>query len=402
MSILQKTIHSLRSLGPGLITAALVFGPGSLTVGSKLGASFQYQLLWVVVGAALFMIAYTVMAARIGLSSDISLLQYIREKYGKITAALLGVGMFMTTASFQAGNSIGAGVAFAELFNTPVIPWIIFFSGAAIVMLFFKGFYKIFEKVMLLLVGLMLVSFFVTIVVTKPVLTDVLTGFKPAVPPGSERLTIALVASTFSIIGAFYQSYLVREKGWRAGQERTCLRETIAGIIILALITLSVLICAGNVLHAQDIEVKSVADMGRILEPLFGRFTSWLFTFGLFAASFTSLLGNGTIGGSMLADGFGMGSDLKSGKVRGMIMLVIVFGASIAIIFGALPLELIVFAQGLTIIIVPVVAFFILMIANQQLMGKLKNNLTYNVIGAIGLIVLLALAISNVKLIFFS
>ena len=53
----------IKSLGPGVITAALVFGPGSLTINTKLGASYGYSLLWVLILAMLFMSAFTSMSA---------------------------------------------------------------------------------------------------------------------------------------------------------------------------------------------------------------------------------------------------------------------------------------------------------------------------------------------------
>ena len=401
MAIRKSTTSLLKKLGPGLITAALVFGPGSLTIASKLGAAFQYKLLWVVVISVLFMMVYTTMAARIGLASDKSLLQYIRSKYGKGTSWLLGIGIFLVTASFQAGISIGAGIAFAELFDTSPIPWIIFFSVCAIFMLFFSSFYKLFEKVMIGLVGFMLLSFIITMIITKPSLSTVFAGFIPSVPTGSEMLIIALTASTFSVIGAFFQAYLVREKGWKREDRRECINETVIGAGILGTITLTVLVCAGNVLYTQGIEVKSASDMGRTLEPLFGSFTSYMFTFGLFAASFTSLLGNSTLGGTMIADAFLIGEGLKDKKVRLLIMIIILIGSSIAIVFGTLPLQLIVFASSITILVVPAVALMLLLIANQKMMGTLSNKPIINIIAGIGLLVLVVLAISNMNMIFF-
>ena len=47
----------IQQLGPGLITAALIFGPGSLTVGTKLGAGFGYKLLWVIPILIVLMVA---------------------------------------------------------------------------------------------------------------------------------------------------------------------------------------------------------------------------------------------------------------------------------------------------------------------------------------------------------
>ena len=52
----------LQRLGPGIITAALVFGPGSLTLNTKLGAGFGYSLFWVIILAMVFMEAYTRMS----------------------------------------------------------------------------------------------------------------------------------------------------------------------------------------------------------------------------------------------------------------------------------------------------------------------------------------------------
>src|SRR5690606_5108164 len=135
-----------RSLGPGIITAALVFGPGSLTLASKAGSGYAYSLLWVTVISAAFMMVFTSINARIGVASDRSLLVVIREKWGKAAAILIGVGVFLVTASFQTGNVIGAGIAFSELYGTSLTPWAIAFTAVAIGLLFFKSFYKVLEK----------------------------------------------------------------------------------------------------------------------------------------------------------------------------------------------------------------------------------------------------------------
>ncbi|MDN5211777.1 Nramp family divalent metal transporter [Fulvivirgaceae bacterium BMA12] len=399
---LNTTISGIvQTLGPGMITAALIFGPGSLTVTSKLGAGFGFKLLWIILFTTLFMIVFTLMSARIGLTIKPTLLQHIRERYGVMASIIVGMGIFLVTISFQAGNSIGAGIAFAELFNTRTEPWVVFFSLLAIAILFFRSFYKILEKIMIGMVSLMLLSFLVTAIISKPPVVEILQGLSPSIPKGSEILTIALVASSFSIVGAFYQAYLVREKGWGQKDIKACSRETIIGITMLGSLTLVVMICSGSVLHTQGITVNSATDMGKAIEPLFGKFTAALFMSGLFAASFSSLIGNATIGGTLLADTFNMGNQLKSKKVRLLIMLVIVFGASIAIIYGKLPLQFIVFAQGITIIVVPVMAAMIFLIANNtNVMGPLRNRPFTNLIALLGLAILVVLAVTNIKLVF--
>src|SRR5690606_21775821 len=270
-----------RSLGPGIITAALVFGPGSLTLTSKMGSLYGYDLLWVLVVSTVLMISFTGMGARIGIATQQSLLQTFKNQWGKWASILTGLGIFFVCASFQAGNTIGAGLSFAESFNSPTIPWILFISLSAISLLFFKSFYKILEKVMMVMVGLMMISFIFTLIVAQPNFSEVLTGLIPTVPSASLILVIALVASSFSIAGAFYQSYLVQEKGWKREEVKDVKRESFTGIMILGIISSMVLLSSGAILHPQGIEVNAATDMGKALEPLYGSWATSIFMLGL-------------------------------------------------------------------------------------------------------------------------
>lgn len=394
--MLKRAHNWLRSLGPGIITAALVFGPGSLTLTSKLGSLYGYDLLWVVLLSTLLMMSFTSMGARIGLATKQSLLQTFKTKWGSWASISAGLGIFFVCASFQAGNSIGAGLSFAESFSTSANPWIIFISLLAIALLFFKSFYRILEKVMMIMVGMMLVSFMVTLIVAKPGLEDVAAGLYPTIPTGSLLLIIAMVASSFSVAGAFYQSYLVQAKGWQRVEVKDVKRESFTGIFILGLISSMILLSAASILHPQGIQVNAATDMGKALEPLYGSWATGVFMLGLFGASFSSLIGNATIGGTLFADALSLGSSLNSKSVRALIMLVIVLGAGIAIAFGRLPLELIVFAQGVTVFAVPFIGLGLLMVANdKEIMGDLVNQTPAKVTGVIGLIVLVLLAGSN-------
>jgi Mn2+/Fe2+ NRAMP family transporter len=392
----EKILSFVRMLGPGIITAALVFGPGSLTVASKLGANYQYKLLWIVIVSTFFMVIFTMMSTKIGISTDQTLIGIIKKKYGKVYSVVIGIGIFMVTVLFQSGNSIGAGLAFAGLSHTSPVPWILFFSAFAISFLFLRSFYKILEKIMIAMVVIMLLSFLFTLIISAPDYTEMFQGFVPGIPKGSEMLSIALIATSFSIVGAFYQSYLVQERGWDKESYHLCRRETLTGILLLGFITMMVISAAGSVLFPRGIKVQSAADMGEAIRPLFGNISSTVFMIGLFAASFSSLIGNATLGGSVLADTLSIGNKLQDLPLRLMIMLIIVTGAAIAIIFSDMGLQLIVLAQRLTILIVPFIAFFILLVSNNEsLMGPLKNNRFHKIAGMLGLLLLLVLAFNN-------
>lgn len=383
----------VKALGPGLIIAALVFGPGSLTIASKLGAGFGYALMWIVPIAMVFMTAFTLMASKIGLASENSPIQLIKIRYGPWPARVMGVGVFLITASFQAGNSIGAGIACGALFGTEPTGWIVLFTTLGAALLFFRSFYQILEKIMIVLVALMLLAFVSTLLVSRPDIPALIGGFSPQIPSGSELLALALAASSFSIVGALYQAYLVQAKGLKSSDLRSSQAEALTGITLLGLITLTVMGSAAAVLHSRGLSINSVGDMAAILEPILGPATTTLFMLGLFAASFSSLVGNATIGGSVLAETLGWGRKLESQPVRVMIVLVMITGALVAILFGRLPLELIIFAQGVTILVAPLIGISLLRLANdKQLLGDRTNGWLLNGIGGIGLAILLGLA----------
>ena len=392
----------LYSLGPGLITAALVFGPSKMTISSKMGAVYGYQLIWIVVAAILFMNVFTSMAARIGLATKQSFLSTIREKWGKAVGIFMGIGIFLVTSSFQAGNSIGTGISLEELTGISRVVWIVFFNLFSIALLFFRGFYKILEKIMILLIVFMLFSFITTVIMVKPDFAAIIGGLKPSIPTGSTPLIIAFTASCFSIVGAFYQSYLVQERRRvMPGIEQKSTDNT-TGILLLGLMAIFVIICAATVLYPTHITVNNAGDMAGALEPLFGKYASQLFLFGLFGASFSSLIGNATVGGTLLSDALGYGNQLSSNITKGLIALVMIIGAFVAIRFGKLPLELIVLAQSVTILIVPFLGITMYLIANdKKIMSTYTNSGLVKLIGFIGLFVLLGLAVVNVRELFF-
>lgn len=392
----------IQSLGPGIIIAAVIFGPSKITITTMLGASYNYSLLWIVVVAIFFIIVFMQMSSRIGIATRKSLLTTISEKWGRSVGIAIGIGIFLVTASFQAGNSIGIGISFAEPTHTSSVIWIILFNVIAISLLFFKSFYKILERIMIGLVFLMLFAFVTTLILSKPAIPDIASGFVPSVPIGSVGLIIAFMASCFSIVGAFYQSYLVQERNRLHPNVVQTGKESLVGMCILGLMSAILLICSAAVLHPRGVVIDSATDMAEALEPAFGKYAAYLFLAGLFGASFSSLIGNATIGGSLLGDAFGYGGTLSSKVSRALIALVMLIGAVVAIRFGKLPLQLIVIAQAVTIFIVPFIGVAIYLVANdRKLMGEYRNKAFSNIAGGIGLLVILFLALNNVKALFF-
>ncbi|GGB85930.1 Nramp family divalent metal transporter [Dyadobacter sediminis] len=403
-NVKTRTLRWLSALGPGMITAALVFGPSKLTITSKMGAVYGYSLLWLVAVAIFFMAVFTAMSTRIGAATNQTLLASVRLKWGNPASVAMGIGVFLVATSFQAGNSVGVGIAAGELFHMSPVPWIIFFNLLAIAMLFYRRFYPLLEKTMIFLIVVMLFCFIITFFYARPDVGQMARGLvTPSVPDGSTGLIIAFTASCFSIVGALYQSYLIQERIRSNPELKNTKNDSHTGIILLGIMCFIVIVCAAAILNPKGIPVNSATDMARALEPIFGSNASAFFLIGLFGAAFSSVIGNASVGGTLLGDALGVGNNFSSATVRYLVALVMVIGAAVAIRFGKLPLELIVFAQSVTIFVVPFIGTAMYMVANdRKIMGDKVNSLFVKVAAGLGLVIIFALAVISSKELFFN
>lgn len=382
----------LSSLGPGIITAALVFGPSKITIASRLGSLYGYSMLWVVILTIFFMTIFTAMSARIGMATEMSMLYTIRSRWGRAASLLISFGLFFVACCFQTGNAIGIGIALAALFQGSAAAWLIAANLIALLLLFFKRYYKLLEVVMIALILVMLGAFCFTVFSAAPAASSVIGGLVPSIPKGSSPLIIAFVASCFSIVAAFYQSYLVQEKK-KAQPGIGTINRSFIGILILGILSALVMICSGTILYPRHLVVNSAGDMARSLEPALGSYASVIFLCGLAGASFSALIGNATLGGTLICDGLGLGSGLKASRSKLFIAAIISIGVAMAIIFRTVPIELIVFAQRITVLVVPFIATAMFIISNDtKLMGDLVNTAFQRISALVGLIVLYALA----------
>ena len=93
-----------QRIGPGLITACVVIGPGSILTSSKVGANDGYSKLWIVLASVAFMLVYLTLGAKLGAVAKTSPGNLIRQKAGRWLAIILGCCVFFISAAFQAGN----------------------------------------------------------------------------------------------------------------------------------------------------------------------------------------------------------------------------------------------------------------------------------------------------------
>jgi NRAMP (natural resistance-associated macrophage protein)-like metal ion transporter len=395
--VIEKIKKFFRNIGPGLITAAVVLGPGSVSAISTNGSIMGTRLLWWVALSGTLMLVYTILAAKFGAFSEKSFLTVVAVRYGRWLAVLIGICSFIVCAGFQCGNNIGVGMSMNAMFGGPIWFWAVFFTALSILFLYiFQSLYQALEKLMTLLVILMIVAFFSNLTVAGPDPVQIIKGFIPHLVAKEYFIQLsAIFATTFSVIAALFQAYLVQERNWKRDELGRCMRDSMVGIGALTFISMIIMITSATVLASRGITVKNAGDMAIQLEPLLGKSAKWLFCLGLWGASFSSFLGNAVIGGTLLSDGLGIGGRVAGKWARLIAIGVMLIGMTVAVLSNRFsPIKVIIVAQATTIITVPLACFMIFWLANKkEIVGEAVSRWWVKILALLGLVAVCLLSI---------
>ncbi len=421
----------LQALGPAFIVASVVLGPGSILTNSRVGTHYGYQMIWLLVLAGGLMFILTSLSARLGVLYENSFCEELRRRYHPLVGAVVGISVFLICACFQFTNNLGVIAAIEPFFKDDVtgasnMPeglatgLLIGLNALIIATLFgLKKIYKPLERVMMFLVAVMILMFALNVIVAQPDLLAAARGLIPSLPEGEWKglwprieegaegrqlavspavALVALVATTLSVAGAFYQGYLVKEKGWDLNDLPQQKVDSAAGIFVLTGISLIIMLTSAAVLHGNVAagDLKDVSAVARQLQPLLG---SWgglaeaLFCVGIFAGAFSSFLGNSLIGGVLLSDGLGLDWRLEGTATKVCTSLGLLAGMVVAVFVpGEDRVTVIVFGQGLTVLGLPIVALAMIALSWQaRKEGKrIPAWMTWGGTIVMGLVLLLA------------
>ena len=374
-----RSTGGLRGIGPAIIVASVVLGPGSILASSKVGAAFGYSMAWVLVFAGLLMVGMVALSGRLGVLMEGTICDELTRRLGRPFAALIGIMLFLVVAAFQSSNNIAVVTAVEPFLSSPAaeeksrflpVLILVLLNGGIVAALYgLKRLYVPVERLMKLLVGLMMVGFVGNVFFARPSLVELFKGLIPSLPPSSDVLPLlGLIATTFSVGGAFYQGYLVREKGWTSADLSQGLFDSAVGIAALCGTTMVIMMTSAAVFHGQNVELTSATDVGQQLEPLFGSGARILFSLGLLAGAISSFMVNAMIGGAVISDGFGLGWSMDQKWPKAFTVAALAAGMGVAIYataFNVSRVGLIIFAQSLTVVGVPLLAFSVLYLGIQ-------------------------------------
>lgn len=402
----RKSLPWWKTIGPALITACVVFGPGSLLVSSNIGANYGYDLLWLLAFTGLMMGTYLTMSARIGVVGGATPCTLIAQRLGRPAAAIVGLTLCLTCGSFQFSNNLAVVTAISAFLpeNSPtwLTPAILVGFNLAIIIFLFTAqhLYQALERMMKVMVGVILICFIINLVAAQPSIAAILQGFIPKIPESRISgvaqldpmiLIASLLGTTFSVAGAFFQGNLVREKNWTIDDYRRSVGDSIVGVSVLTGISMIIMITAATVILGKPAD--NIGTLASALQPLLGKTSYWIFCIGLVAVAMNPFLINAVIGGTILADGIGKPAHLHDRWPRAFTVLVMLIGMTFALLgrlTGMSTINLLIFGQALTVLGNPMMALALIWLANRKdIMGERRNAWKMNLLAGIGFMVVL-------------
>jgi len=336
------------------------------------------------------------MSARLGVVTGLGLGEAVRRRFSRpvlrIGSILLIIAAIVVgNAAFEMGNLLGAALGIEAAVAGQTRVWALIIAAVAAVLLW-SGSYRLLERVLMSMVGLMAVVFVVTAVVVFPPPGELLRGLVvPTLPDGAILFTVALIGTTVVPYNLFLHSSTVQER-FRGAAELGAARKDLAlSILVGGAVSMAILITSAGTIHQAGLAVTGAPDMARQLEPVLGGWATAFFALGFFAAGMTSSITAPLAAAYATAGALGWERDLRAPRFRAVWGLVLGAGA-LAATTGVQPVEAILFAQAANGLLLPCIALFLLLAVNDgRWMGEHRNGPVANLVGGAIFLVTLVL-----------
>ena len=243
------------------------------------------------------------------------------------------------------------------------------------------GRYSFFEKVLVVFVTVMGISFFISMFITLPSGEEIVRGFKFQIPAGKDGklMAAAFVGTTMASATFVVRPLIVLGKGWTKNNMKEQSKDALISGILIFLISAAVMICAAGAIYGTGKSVTKVMDMVTTLEPVAGRFAVALFMTGALSAGLSSIFPILMVAPILYSDLKGDKLDLKSRHFKVLTAIAGVLGLLVPVL-GSNPIAAQITTQVVNVFILPiVVGGIIFLINNKKLMGKHKAGIMMNV-----------------------
>jgi Mn2+/Fe2+ NRAMP family transporter len=317
-------LQYIRELGPGLVMALTWLGAGDLVDSAVAGGDYGYALTWAMAMAFFVRFVFVSLLAKFQLHKG-SVIEGLAELHPAVAAI---TGLIAITFG-HANNSYmirGVGETSTALsgVGSPTL-WSVGWMCAATLFLFRapKEQYARVEKLFYVLLAVLTLSLIGVALWTGPDAGAMLRGLLLFEVPAEQSGDFSVLLVVVSLIGAiggsianFLYPSFIHEKGWRGPEYRRVQMCDLAfGTTTVVLLDLAVWTIGAEVLHPGGERVTGIDELATLLTISLGPMGGPVFYLGCFSALLSSVVGNASGYGLLVAEvtrvlgGAGSGGD---------------------------------------------------------------------------------------------
>ncbi|WP_437609969.1 Nramp family divalent metal transporter [Erwinia sp. V71] len=365
----------LALLGPAFIAAIGYIDPGNFATNIQAGASYGYQLLWVVVWANVMAMLIQLMSAKLGIATGKNLAQHIHDRFPRPAVWFYWVQAEIIAMATDLAEFIGAAIGFKLLLGVSLLQGAVLTGIATflILMLQSRG-----QKPLELVIGSLLLfvaaAYIVELFFSQPKVTDLLHGMAVPSLPTADAVFLAagVLGATIMPHVIYLHSSLTQagDQGTRAERYSSTKLDVAIAMTIAGFVNLAMMATAAAAFHFSG--HTGVADLEQAyltLDPLLSHAAATVFGLSLVAAGLSSTV-VGTLAGQVVMQGF-----IRFHIPLWVRRVVTMLPSFIVIMAGWDPTRILVMSQvllsfGIALALAPLLAFT----GNREIMGDMVNS----------------------------
>jgi manganese transport protein len=303
---------TLAMLGPAFVASVAYVDPGNFATNIQGGARFGYLLLWVVLAANLIAMLIQYLSAKLGVVTDRSLPEAIRERYPRPLSWAMWAQAEVMAMSTDIAEFLGAALGLNLLFGVPLLPagLITGVIAFAILELQTHGFRR-FELAITALLGITLAGFLYETLRIGPSTHGVVRGLIPGLSGTSSLyLAVGIVGATVMPHVIYLHSALTtgRMAYRNDGERRRVLRferlDVIVALGLAGIVNMAMLAVAAKLFHTPALSgLDTIQQAHAQIGHLVGGTAALAFAVALLASGASSS-SVGTYAGQVVMAGF--------------------------------------------------------------------------------------------------
>lgn len=303
----------LAFFGPAYLVSVGYMDPGNWATDLAGGSQFGYSLLWVLLMSNIMALLLQSLSARLGIVRKRDLAQANRETYPRFVNFVLYILAEIAIAATDLAEVLGMAIGIYLLTGLPLIWGVSITVLDTFLLLYLQRLgMRTMEAFIIALVAVVGISFLIEIILAKPDLTEVATGFIPSFAnENALYIAIGIIGATVMPHNLYLHSALVQtrkiqktKQGIRQALKWNFIDSSIA-LNIAFLVNAAILVLAATVFFKSgQTNVVEIKEAHRLLPDFLGsKLSPILFAVALIAAGQSSTV-TGTLAGQIVMEGY--------------------------------------------------------------------------------------------------